>query len=139
MARAESYREMTYTCIPAIWVAITLAASTHSQDIYLSCNPVDNDLGSIRQRDLPIRIRFGDKPAMTLWDGTRPDWVVVLDVEITFGWNTRRANTQRHEGALDRRSGWFSMWVYDHFVTARCLPLQRVRWLQPDPAYRIDA
>jgi hypothetical protein len=130
---------MTYTGIPAILVAITLAASTHNPDIYLRCNPVENDTGSIRQRDLPIHIQLGDKPAMTLWDGTRPDWVMVLDIEVTFGWNTRRADARRHEGALDRRNGWFSMWVYDHFVTARCLPLQRVQRLQGDPAHRSDA
>ncbi len=130
---------MTCTDIAAVLVAITLAAGTHNQDIDLRCNPVENDLGSIRQRDLPIHIQLGDKPAMTLWDGTRPDWVVVLDIEVTFGWNTRRADAQRHEGALDRRSGWFSMWVYDHFVTARCLPLQRVHWLERDLTRRTGA
>ncbi len=119
---------MTCTDIPVVLVAIILAASAHNQDIYLRCNPIENDLGSIRQRDLPIHIQLGDRPAMTLWDGTRPDWVVVQDIAVTFGWNTRRADAQRHEGALDRRSGRFSMWVYDHFVTARCLPLQRVHW-----------
>ena len=116
---------MITTGIPAILVTITLAASAHDQDIHLRCNPVANDPGSITQRNLPIHIRLGDKPAMTLWDGTRPDWVVVFDFEVTFGWNTRRAASRR-EGALDRQNGWFSMWVYDHFVTARCLPLQRV-------------
>ena len=130
---------MIYTGIPAIWVAIILTVSTHNQDIYLRCNPVDNDLGSIRQRDLPIHIQLGSKPVMKLWDGTRPDWVVVLDIEVTFGWNARRSDNQRHEGALDRRNGWFSMWVYDHFVTARCLPLQRVYWFERDLTRPRDA
>ena len=119
-----SYRFGTFT----LWLLalLLLAALAHAQDIDLVCNPFEGDEDSIKRNNLHIHIHLGDKPQMTFWDGTQPDFVSPSASEIYFRWDAKRADGQHHDGNINRVTGKTAVWAYDHFEIAECLPVKRL-------------
>jgi hypothetical protein len=115
-----------WSLVAALLAAIAVPTSAHAQDIDLVCNPFAGDEDSIKRNNLHIHIHLGDKPQMTFWDGTQPDFVSPSASEIYFRWDAKRADGQHHDGNINRVTGKTAVWAYDHFEIAECLPVKRL-------------